>query len=291
MDTIPKVISCLFLFRTLKTPLTRIAYRLSSNSTPILALCFFLLGEFGIWGIPKILPVLLSIIWTGQTFIPHGSRLFIDKIFTRKLDKIPISLDDLKQYIKAPLNMHLLSTTTNAVSFLTGWSVAQKSSLVLPIDYFLSNMLVHPLLAVLLIFTGAYITKYNQHIALIMQLAYLSLFLGNNHLSYIFMFSFIIIGLLTRKDQVDMPYFSYYLVESILTVGTLFTTTPTNIVFAIGSILLIWQLTKINDKGKYRKKSDQVSPSGNLQTIETTDDEQDSPLVSPRTDDIIEGCG
>lgn len=262
MDVIPKFVAGIFLFRTLKNPINRIAEIIKESQSPLLVLSFFLLGELGLSGIFKLLPLFIYL------HLQYHSLPNVKKW----------SLSDLKEYFNQLNDMDqftlILTPVISSTAFLTGWFVRDPHVLrSLPINTFFFHLTSYLLWFILMCGSIAYSLKFTHKVLLISQLLYLTLFLSGEHLSFLFLFIFVIIGLLTKRDQADTPFLSFYMIESCLTVGTLFTSAPANILFAIVSLALVWKLSKLNDQLK------KISPPHDpilcnymvqLPTVETT---------------------
>jgi hypothetical protein len=238
MDIIPKFVAIIFLFRTLKGPINQIIEIINKSPSPLLVLSFFLLGELGITGLLKLLPLFIYI---------HSQYHYLSPSLLKNY-----SFSDIKQYFDQLKNIDkfatILTPVISPIAFVTGWAVRDHHAInSLPINTFLSNLLAHPMLSIIIFALIYYSLRFTNKIILISQLIYLSLFLSADHLSFLFLFVFILIGLLTKRDKPDVPFLSFYSIEACLTIGTLFTTSPINILFAIGSITVVWKLAKLND--------------------------------------------
>ena len=239
MDIIPKLIAGIFLFRTLKNPIYRITEIIQESPSPLLVLSFFLLGELGIVGLFKLFPLFLYL------HFEYHPLPTIKKWQLSDVQKYLNQLRDIDHFTS------ILTPIIAATAFLTGWFVRDPQAIhSLPINSFLTHSTSSPLWVIFICVSIGYSLKFTKKILLLSQLAYLSLFFSVEHLSFLFLFIFVIVGLLTKRDQDKTPFLSFYIIEACLTVGTLFTTAPANILFAIGSITLVWRLSKLNDKFK-----------------------------------------
>ena len=247
MDIIPKFVAGIFLFRTLKSPVNRIAEIIKESPSPLLVLSFFLLGELGFAGLFKLLPLFIYIHLRYHP-VPSPKQYH--------LSEIKNYLNQLKEVDQFTL---IMTPVISSTAFLTGWFVRDPQAISsLPINSFLLHILNFPLWTALICGLIGYSLKFTTKILLLSQLVYLSLFFSIDHLSFLFLFVFVIIGLLTKRDEYDSPFLSFYLIESCLTVGTLFTNSPANILFAIGSVTLLWRLSKLNDQLKLSSPPAQI---------------------------------
>ena len=250
MDIIPKIVAGIFLFRTLKNPLHRIIENVESSPLALLVLSFFLLGEFGFIGIVKLLPMFIYIHLQYHPF-PSELRNW------RQYDGLEYVFYDLKDYFCRVKDIGqftlYLTPIISSTALLTGWFVRNPRIInSLPVNVLLGQSLISPIWTVVICVGIGYSLKYTNKIMILTLFMYLSLFFSSDHLSFLFLFVFVLIGLLTKHDQDNNPFLSLHMIETCLTVGTLFTTSPANIIFAIGSIVLVWKLSKLNDQLKMR---------------------------------------
>ena len=166
MDTIPKFVAGIFLFRTLKSPANRIAENIRESPSSLLVLSFFLLGELGIPGLFKLLPV----------FIYIHSQYHSLPIWK----KYPFS--DIKQYLNQLRNINqftlLLTPVISSTAFLTGWFVRDPNTISsLPVNTFLFNLLGYPIWIVFICSLICYFLKNNkQNYSYISANLYLSIY-------------------------------------------------------------------------------------------------------------------
>jgi hypothetical protein len=248
MNLAPKLLASIFLFRTFKTPFLTIAEVLTVSPIPLLACSLFLLGFLGSPDGLKILPILASLIWK---FYDNGCS------------------EDF-----------FFSSGILGVAFLTGWSTRTPVN-ELPVDLF-SNMMTiqqNPFGILIVVLISLYILKNHPILTVLWQILYLALFISADTLSFVCLYAFILVGLLTRRNKPNTPFLSFYFIESILTVGTLFTSFPINLFFGVGSILAIWQLAKINDYKQLRHRH--FMPRRNLSDDSTVQELSEKSVNQP----------
>lgn len=244
MEIIPNCVAGIFLFRTLYPTIVKFSESIKESQAPLLMLTFFLLGELQFSGLIKLLPLFVYI---------HLQYHNLPEFSWERINTLQLS--DIKEYFTQfrkldKLNLNLTSVIC-ATGFLTGWFVRDHQVIAsLPINYLFSHISSYLFWDILICVGIAYSLKFTDKVLLAAQLFYLTLFLSSEHYSFLFLFVFVLIGLLTKRDQTNSPFLSFYIIEACLTVGTLFTAAPSNLFFAIGSLALLWKLSTLNDKVK-----------------------------------------
>jgi hypothetical protein len=244
MEIIPNCVAGVFLFRTLKPTFIKFSEAIKESQTPLLMLTFFLLGELRLSGLIKLLPLFFYIHLQYHN-LPQFNWETINNL---QLSDVREYFTQFKKLDKFNIN---LTSVICATGFLTGWFVRDPQIVSsLPINSLFSHLSTYLFYDILICVGIAYSLKFTDKVLLITQLLYLTFFLSSEHLSFLFLFVFILIGLLTKRDQPNSPFLSFYIIEACLTVGTLFTAAPANLFFAVGSLILLWKLSILNDKIK-----------------------------------------
>jgi hypothetical protein len=231
IDLIPKIVSLLFLFRIIRKPLHHVMMTLKSTTIPILGILSFLLGSFGLTGLPYVLP--LAILSLGTLW----------RVSSFQLKSLPL--------------IGLISLISVGTGYLISTPIPEATPVVKIFDVMTSLLadggpsMIGTLICLNLLLLGVWLSP---TLSVFVQVLYLTLLMSSQALPYGTLLTLIVIGTFLKRDI----HLSLYVLESTLVVGTLYTSYPISLIFSLASFYTVWQLSRILPAEKTKVSGSEV---------------------------------